>query len=193
MTVHQPEQPSFGREFNLEPTLGLFFGIRPDGGATDCLTRLMAQLHDDKTMLGWPVDRDRLHVTLLRLGAFADQIPPNLVSTASAAATTIRTEPFTVVFDRVAGTGGPFLLGGSDGLAALRSFQQTLKIALITAGLRRYVRPVPEPHVTLSYDSPAVPERPIDPIGWTARQFVLIESRLGKHEHVERDRWSIRN
>jgi RNA 2',3'-cyclic 3'-phosphodiesterase len=193
MTVYIPEQPSFGKAFDLAPKLGLFFAIQPDAGATDCLTRLMGQLRDDKTMLGRPVDPDRLHGTMLRLGVFADQTPPSLIPTADAAATTLMTESIEVVFDRVGGTGGPILLRGSDGLAALRAFQQTLKVALIKAGLGRYVHSVPEPHVTLSYDSRDAPERPIDPIGWTVRHFVLIESRLGKHQHIERGRWSIRN
>jgi 2'-5' RNA ligase len=67
MTVHMPEQLFFGREFDLEAKIGLFFAIRPDADATDCVTRLMTQLHDDKTMLGRPIDPDHLHVTLLRL------------------------------------------------------------------------------------------------------------------------------
>jgi 2'-5' RNA ligase len=193
MTVHMPGQLFFGREFDLEPKIGLFFAIRPDAEATDCLTRLMTQLHDDETMLGRPIDPDHLHVTLLRLGVFADQTPPSLLPTASVAVTTLRTDPIEVVFDRVGGTRGPFLLRGSDGLAALRAFQQILKVTLIKAGLRRYMHSIPEPHVTLSYDSSDVPERPIDPIGWTVRHFVLIESRLGKHQHVERGCWSIGN
>jgi 2'-5' RNA ligase len=193
MTIHRAEQPSFGGGFNLEPTLGLFFAIQPDVGATGRMTRLMGQLHDDKTMLGRPVDPDRLHATLLHLGMFADQMPPSLIPTASTGAATIRTEPVEVVLDRIGGTGGRVLLRGYDGSAALKALQQALKVVLIKAGLRRYVRSVPEPHVTLSYDSNEIPERPIDPIVWAVRQFVLIESRLGKHQHIERGRWSIRN
>jgi 2'-5' RNA ligase len=193
MTVHMPGQLFFGREVDLEPEITLFFAIRPDADATDDVTRLMTSLHDDETMLGRPIDPDHLHVTLLCLGVFADQTPPSLLPTASVAVTTLRTDPIEVVFDRVGGTRGPLLLRGSDGLAALRAFQQTLKVTLIKAGLRRYVHSAPEPHVTLSYGSSDVPERPIDPISWTVRHFVLIESRLGKHQHVERGRWPIGN
>jgi 2'-5' RNA ligase len=144
-------------------------------------------------MLGRPVDPDRLHGTVLCLGMFADQTPPSLIPTADAAAAMLRTGPIEVVFNRVGGTGGLTLLRGSDGLQGLRAFQQTLKVALIKAGLRRYIYRVPDPHVTLSYDSNDAPERPIDPIVWTVRYFSFIESRFGKHQHVERGRWSIRN
>jgi 2'-5' RNA ligase len=187
------EQPSFGREFDNEPKHRFILAIQPDVGATHCLTRLMVQLRDDKIMLGRPVDKNRLHATLLHLGDFADQIPPGLIPTAIAAMATVRMVPFDVAFDRVGGTRGPFLLRGSDGSKALEAFQRTLRVALIKAGLRHYVHPLPKPHMTLSYDLGDVPERPMDPIVWTVQHFVLIESLLGKHQHVEQGRWSIRS
>jgi RNA 2',3'-cyclic 3'-phosphodiesterase len=193
MTICPPDQPSFGTEFDFEPKLGLFLAVLPDAGATDCATRLMARLHDDKTMLGKPVAPDRLHATLLYLAMFADQMPPSLIPAVRTAMTTVRGAPVDVVLDRVGGTGKRLLLRGSDGSPGLKALQQSLKVALIEAGLRRYIHSVPDPHVTLSYASNDILERPINPIVWTAWHFVLIESRLGKHQHVERGRWSIRN
>jgi 2'-5' RNA ligase len=78
-TVHSSEQLSFGPEFDIKPRYRLFFGIWPDGGATDRLTQLMARLRHNKIMPGKPVDADRLHVTLHHLGDFVDQMPPSLV------------------------------------------------------------------------------------------------------------------
>src|SRR6266567_3463610 len=182
-TVHRPEQLSFAPEFDIRPRHHLFFGIWPDVGATSRLARLMGQLRHDKIMPGRPVDPDRLHVTLHRLGVFADQIPASLIPTAGAAAATVKTQPFDVAFDRVGGTRGLFLLRASDGPVALRAFRQTLSAALIRAGLRHRVDSAFSPHVTLSYDFSDVPERPVDPIRWTVQQFVLIESLLGEHRH----------
>jgi 2'-5' RNA ligase len=190
-TVQPPKQPSFGPEFDSKPTRRLFFGIWPDVAAAGCLTRLMEQLGDDEIMLGRPVDPDRLHVTLQHLGDFVDQIPPSLVPTATVAAAIVKMQPFDVAFDRIGGTRGPFLLRASDNSMALRVFRQALSTALITAGLRRWVDPVFNPHLTLSYDFSDVPEQSIDPIGWTVQEFVLIESLLGEHQHVERGRWPI--
>jgi 2'-5' RNA ligase len=186
------EQLSFGREFDITPRHRLFFGIWPDAAAIGCLTRLMRRLRSDELMLGRPVDSDRLHVTLHHLGDFVDQIPPSLVPAATAAAATVRMQPFDVVFDRVGGTRGQFLLRACDGSTALKLFRQTLSAALTKAGLRRRVDPAFNPHMTLSYDFSDVPEQSIDPIQWTVRQFVLIESLLGKHRHIERGCWPIR-
>lgn len=191
--IHSSEQLSFGREFDIKPRRRLFFGIWPDVDATERLTRLMARLRNDKIMLGKPVDVDRLHVTLHHLGDFVDQMPPSLVPTASLAASTVRTRPFKIAFDRFGGTRGQLLLRASDGSAALMEFRETLSAALIKAGLRSRVDTAFNPHVTLSYDFSDVPERSIDPIGWTVRQFVLIESLLGEHRHVEQGCWSIRD
>ena len=151
------EQLSVGREFDVKPGHRLFFGIWPDVGATDRLTRLTARLRNDRIMPGKPVDADRLHVTLHHLGDFVEQVPPSLVPTASLAAATVRMRPFDVTFDRIGGTRGPFLLRASDRSEALMEFWQTLSAALVKAGLRGRVDAVFNPHVTLSYDFSDVP------------------------------------
>jgi 2'-5' RNA ligase len=122
-----PEQPSLGAEFDIKLSRSLFFAIRPDVGATGCVTGLMERLHRDGILRGRLVEPDRLHITLLHLGNFGDQIPSNLVPTATMAAATVRTQPFGVAFDRVGGTTGPFLLRASDGARALRMFRQRLR------------------------------------------------------------------
>jgi RNA 2',3'-cyclic 3'-phosphodiesterase len=192
-THHPSEQLSFGGGFDIGPTHRLFFGIWPDDGAVDRLTQLMAQLHNDKIMPGRPVDADRLHVTLHHLGDFGDQVPPSLVPNASMAAATVKMQPFNVTFDRAGGTTGPFLLRASDGSAALMEFQKILRTALVKAGVRDQVKTAFSPHVTLSYDFSNVPKQQVEPITWTVNQFVLIDSLLGKHQHVKRGSWPIRS
>src|SRR5260221_2638117 len=168
---HTSEQLPFGRELDIEPTHRLFFGIWPDDGAIDRLTRLMARLRNDKIMPGRPVDADRLHVTLHHLGDFGSQVPPSLVPNASMAAATIKMQPFNVTFDRVGGTRGQFLLRASNESAALMEFRKILSTALVKVGLRDRVKTAFNPHVTLSYDFSDVPERQVEPITWTASQF----------------------
>ena len=87
---------------------------------------------------------------------------------------------------------GSFLLRASDGAGALRMFRQTLSEALIKAGLRRHAASAFNPHMTLSYDFANTPEQTIEPIDWTIREFVLIESLLGKRKHLERGCWPLR-
>jgi 2'-5' RNA ligase len=151
----------------------------------------MEWLRHEEIMRGRAVEAHRLHITLHHLGDFVDQIPSSLLPAARAAAATVKMPPFEVVFDRVGGTRGQFLLRASDGSMALRHFRQTLSTALIKAGLRRHIDAAFTPHVTLSYDISDAPELPIEPISWTVRQFHLIESRLGKHQHIEHDSWPI--
>jgi len=177
--------------FDSQPQHRLFFGIWPDAQAAKSLTHLMVRLHHDGIMPGRPVDTDRLHLTLHHLGDFVDQIPPSLLPAAQAAAAAVKVLPFKVVLDRIGGTRGQFLLRASDGSLALRHFRQTLSAALIKEGLRRYVDPAFAPHVTLSYDFSDAPEMSIEPIAWTAHEFVLVESLLGKHQHIKKGSWQI--
>ena len=52
-------------------------------------------------------------------------------------------------------------------------------------GLRRLANTNFTPHVTLLYDARDVDEYPIEPIGWTVKEFVLIRS-LNGHKHLVR-------
>jgi RNA 2',3'-cyclic 3'-phosphodiesterase len=166
-------------------------GLPPDADATESLTRLMARLSRDGLMPGRPVDPDRLHLTLHHLGDFADQILPSLMPAARTAAATLRMPPFEVVFDRIGGTKGQFLLRASGELTALRDFRQALTAALIRAGLRRWMDQAFTPHITLSYDFSDSPEMVVEPIAWTVREFVLVQSLLGKHRHIRQGTWPI--
>ena len=108
--TRQPPQPTLGGLFDSEPQRRLFLGLWPDAPAAERLAQLMARLRRDEIMPGRPVDVDRLHLTLHHLGDFDDQIPPSLIPSASAAAASVATEPFEIVFNRVGGTRGQLLL-----------------------------------------------------------------------------------
>lgn len=102
----------------------------------------------------------------------------------------VRTAPFEVAFDRAASFRGrpgnrPFVLVGEKGLHALQSFRETFCASLARRGMRRLATMKFTPHVTLLYDARDVEEYPIEPIGWTVKEFVLIRSSNG-HEHLVR-------
>jgi 2'-5' RNA ligase len=48
------------------------------------------------------------------------------------------------------------------------------------------------PHVTLLYDRRCIDEQPIEPVGWTVREFALVLSLIGKTQHVPLGRWQLR-
>ena len=102
----------------------------------------------------------------------------------------VRTGPFEVSFDRTAsfwgGSGNrPFVLIGGNGLRHLQSFRQMFAEAMARRGLRRLANTNFTPHVTLLYDARGADEYPVEPIGWTVREFVLVRS-LNGHEHLVR-------
>ncbi len=159
----------------------------------------MERLRHGRIIPGRSVDPDRLHVTLLHLDDFVDQIPPSLLPAVQAAAASLQFKPFNVTFDRVCCTPRHVLLFPSDEPAELRAFRTQLRSALIAAGLstlistkaRRAIDRPFNPHVTLSYNPGAAPETRVDPISWTLREFHLVESLLGKHQHIRLNSWSL--
>jgi 2'-5' RNA ligase len=91
----------------------------------------------------------------------------------------------------------PFVLRGNErndgGLAALTGFQKAFYLAMCRAGLQGPRSTAKfAPHVTLMYDSQGVPEQAVEPIRWSAHDFVLVHSLLGQTRHIHLGRWPIR-
>jgi len=189
----QSALPGFG---NAEPTDQVFFAILPDDAAGMQASVLSRTLRDTLGLRGRTLDRERLHVTLLPLGNFPG-LPRGLVNEARDAAASVAFPSFRLAFDRVGSFSGrpgnlPLVLRVGDGLAALGDFQRSLAIALKRAGLGRHMKSGFVPHMTLLYDASAVAERPVAPVGWTVREFVLIHSLLGQTKHIVLGRWPLR-
>jgi RNA 2',3'-cyclic 3'-phosphodiesterase len=77
------------------------------------------------------------------------------------------------------------VLSGRHGLSLLQSLRQQMLEALERTGLRGWARKAFTPHLTLWYGESEIAEHPIEPIGWTVREFVLIHSLRG-HTHLAR-------
>nr|WKF55557.1 RNA 2',3'-cyclic phosphodiesterase [Paraburkholderia busanensis] len=146
-----------------------------------------------------PLGAGRLHVTLQHLGNFAGGLPPARVEAAIRAAASVRVEPFTVEFDSLVSFAsrprpGPLVLGGGDGVVRLHALHDILVEALRSVGIegRAGASVVPyTPHVTLAYGMPWVATRPIEPVSWNVREFVLMHSLLGRTRHVPLARWRL--
>jgi len=111
---------------------------------------------------------------------------------ADAAATVM--QPFEIVFDRTMSFVGrpgnhPFVLCGSDGVAALTAFHQALGVAMERAGFKlrksHYT-----PHMTLLYGDRCIAEQIVEPVAWTVREVVLVRSLLGQKEYFPLARWT---
>jgi 2'-5' RNA ligase len=191
-----PEQSSLpGFDPAPKPTDRLFFAIFPDAEAAARIAALARQLQLAHGLKGQPLQTARLHVTLHHLGDFAG-VPPDTVARACDAALAVAMPPFDVSFDRAASfrkpRNCPFVLQGSEGVAAVTAFQQALGAAMKNVGLARSVESRFTPHVTLLYDDRCVAEQAIEPVAWTAREFVLVHSLIGRSLHVPLGRWPLR-
>jgi 2'-5' RNA ligase len=173
----------------------LFFAIFPDPEAAARITQLADQLCAENGVGGKPLPAGQLHVTLDFLGNYAG-LPQDIIAMASAAAATVAMPCFEVAFDRVTsfpgkGRSQPLVLLGNDGVVALTALQRTLRQALDAAGLPAASKSGYKPHVTVLYGKRGLAEQPIEAVGWTAREFALVHSRIGLRQYTTLGRWSL--
>ena len=173
-------------DFASHSSARLFLAAVPDAGTAERIHQLASVLKRAHRFDGKLIAPGRLHISLFALGG----LPEGQLCAAWEAAMEVRTAPFAVSFDRTASFQGrtdnrPFVLVGEKGLGPLQSFRQMLGAAMMRRGLRRLAATHFTPHVTLLYDVRGADEYPIEPIGWTVKEFVLIRS-LNGHEHLVR-------
>lgn len=178
-----------------QPIDALFFALLPDATATDAVARRADELRRRHRLRGRPLAPARFHVSLHGLGTHYG-LPRDLVARALAAAATVARSPFAVEFDRALSfvrnaEGRPFVLRGDGHASALTAFHRQLGAALTRAGLDRHLAAAFTPHVTLLYDRQLVAEHPMEPLGWTVRDFALVHSRVGLTQHVVLGRWPL--
>lgn len=189
------QHASDGIDPPAKPTDRLFFAIFPSADVAARIEQLALHLRSKHGLKGKLLATGRFHVTLHHLGDFVG-LPQGIVAAACEAAASVAMPPFEVTFDRALSfnrpSNRPFVLRGGDGLAALMTFQQALSTALNHAGLGGGKANAHfTPHVTLLYDDHGVTEQAIEPIAWTAHEFVLVRSLIGKTQHIPLARWPL--
>lgn len=132
-----------------------------------------------------------MHITLHVIGEY-DETPQAAVLAARQAGDAVLADAFDVVFDRAMTFIGAkaYVLGGGEGVEQVKAFWLNLGIQL--ANIQPIKKSSFTPHMTLSYMGRAVVEHPIEPIRWTAREFVLINSHVGDTYHEVVGRWPLR-
>lgn len=179
----------------MDPGFGqggrLFFAAVPDFETAARIHRLAGILKQAHRFGGEPIVPARLHVSLLFLGHWSEQVARN----ACEAVAGVRMIPFEVSFDRTASFRGrpgnrPLVLLGDGTSDRLKSLGHRLGAAIAEKGMgRRRVKDF-TPHVTLLYGERAIDEYPVEPIRWTVNEFVLIHS-LQEHVHLARWRFDV--
>jgi 2'-5' RNA ligase len=188
-------QASLFGEPEAHPTDRLLLALYPDAKAAARMVDMAQRLKAAHGLTGKLIATERLHVTLIHIGDFFG-LPKGVVTAAGEAAGKISIPPFEIAFDRAASFSGqpgnqPFVLRMGQGRDGLMAFQRGLCVEMIKAGVRYKSGAQFTPHVTLLYDRLSVPEQMIEPIRWTAREFVLVHSLLGQTRHIPLGRWSL--
>lgn len=180
-----------------EQRRNLFFALMPPSPVATQVNILGHRHYADRRMTGRLLRKDRLHVTLLSVGGFVGEAPKQFMDLALSIGDAITLSSFEIAFDRALSfprrtANRPYVLLGSDGVADIMSLHCGLVGAMFRAGLDLPVMPAFNPHMTLAYDSRHHMELPVEPVSWVAREFVLIESLVGRTIHRERGRWRLR-
>jgi 2'-5' RNA ligase len=174
----------------------LFFALRPDAETSHAIASAMAVLKDATAVRHRPLKLANLHLTLHFLGDFAEY-PHELAERAKIVAGTVDFPPFEFVLDRIVSFRGrnqsPWVLRSApDSETDLRDFWQQLGAALTQAGLGAELESRFTPHATIAYGDAQLPAPiAIVPVRWRVREFVLIDSHLGRAHHEVLAEWGL--
>lgn len=174
----------------------LFFAFLPETRVAAASASLAGALRVEHGLKGRPRPPAALHVSLFEVQECDGDVPPSVLKAACDAAAGIVAPVFDVTFDRAVSFGGrsgspPVVLRAEGGNHELIQFRRTLFAAMKRAGVGRNEKDQFTPHMTLLYDQQRIDERPVQPVSWTAREFVLVDSFVGQSRYEIRGRWPL--
>jgi 2'-5' RNA ligase len=170
----------------------LFFALVPDAAAAWSLAEIGRDLRLKHGLTGRLVARGHLHLPLIGFDIPAD-VSPGLVRLATQTAAAIRMAPFEVVLDRarsLAGLRRPLVLYGNEGVLGVRALQFAIEIAMQELGIGAAGRRL-MPHVTVLDGWRGSVEEAVEPVRWTATEFMLRCHLRGRRESVVLGRWPL--
>jgi 2'-5' RNA ligase len=170
----------------------LFFALLPDASAALRLAEVGRALRLKHGLSGRLLAPGHLHLPLIGLGTHGT-LPPNLVDLAMQAAAAITLSSFDVVLDRAKSLGSlrrSLVLCGGDGLSGARILQFAIEFATQELGIGAARRSL-MPHVAVLDGWRGIVEEAIEPVRWTANEFVLLQSRRGGRDSVVLGRWAL--
>jgi 2'-5' RNA ligase len=168
----------------------VFFALQPEVAAAREARGLAERLRLARGLKGRPITAERFHVSLHSLG---DAPSDQTISKACEAVSAVAQRSFLVALNRVATFGGGALvLYGDEGVIGIDLLHKALHSALVASGVTRGPPRAFEPHMTLLWDPREAAEQVLlEPIGWRAREFVLLRSLNGEGRHEVLARWSL--
>ncbi|WP_374512108.1 2'-5' RNA ligase family protein [Niveibacterium sp.] len=166
----------------------LFFALQPPADVIPQIMAAARALQIERRLSGRMQRADRLHVSLWGLKLAAEESAV-LAAVATRVGRQVRRAAFDLSFDRALsfagrkppGEASPVVLRGQGGNSGAAALGADLAAGMGLPG----VRAVTTPHLTLAYDRQVVPEHVIEPISWSAHEFVLIRNRVGSGRPYE--------
>jgi 2'-5' RNA ligase len=168
----------------------LLFALVPDASAASRLVGIGRDLcvkHGLAGKLLAPLD---LHLPLIGSDARVNSAGVDLAMQAAAA---INMASFDVVLDRagsLAGLRRPLVIYGDEGVRGALALQLMLDIATHELGVGIAMLRHP-PHVMVLDGWRGIAEEAIEPVRWTATEFVLLRSARGRPGGIVLGRWAL--
>lgn len=170
----------------------LFFAVLPDAAALPAMAGVVDGLKSANAIRGRWTAPAKYHLTVQFLGDH--RAPDALIEQAVAAAGGIEFAAFLLAFDRIATFRGRYQLPCV--LRCTRECEEVvvalsarLGSALARLGIEREERRF-IPHLTVAYADRMLQDMSIEPIEWRAREFVLVDSHVGRDRHEVIGRWA---
>jgi 2'-5' RNA ligase len=177
---------------NASPQHRVFFALQPDAEAADRIERLAADLRQRHGLKGWPVPASRLHLSLNFVGDFRGPPTRAVMEKAASLADKVSARAFVVTLNHVESwKSDTLVLLGDEGVIGAELLHTAIHKALVTGSMAPRREPQIWPHMSLLRDKAPVPKTFVEPISWTAREFVLLDSVFGEGRHEILGRWPL--
>ena len=165
----------------------LFFAIRPPLR----LARRIANAASWFDSRGQALAPERLHVTIDIVDDHAD-LPRGLVDMLVAAGDAVSAVPFDMAFDLAVGSQQSVALRPRRRNPGVEALRQRIAAARDRAGVPARQDYRFGAHMTLGYRQGTPFTQGIAPLGWTAAEFVLIHSHVGRTRHDVLAHWPLK-
>lgn len=168
-----------------------FLALKPDDAVAGQASETALRLMRENGLTGKPLKPGNFHISLPAIWEGA-VFPSDLAKIVSARVQAVRMPSFEVILDMAMSFRQPkryiLVLGTTRSIANIYGLNRQLLTA-IGSKMRGNTF---NPHMTLSYTDRPVEKQPVEPIRWTAREFVLIHSFVGQGRHEIAARWPLR-
>ena len=190
--VEQPVLPGFELD---ESAASAFISFIPDEDAGSRIMAFQRRMRSLHCLTGQLLPPERIYSSVYAIGDWPGALQ-SLVDKVAIVAESIDFPPIELSFDSVLSFSGPLavhplvLRAGRDA-GITRDFHSTLGAAMRNAGIGAGPAPLYVPHIALLHDDTIVAEKSIEPVRWTAREFVLMHRAPGQSRSMILGRWPL--